>query len=245
MAVVEGRLADGFLPVGMGVAQQFGIPATADVFLAELVGIIDLEFLVGIVDGIVTPVGYPRRDNLPALGLRTFLGGDDDDAVRAPRAVNGGGGGVLQDVDRLDVIRIDRVDALADHSVDDDERLVGGVQGSALADTDRTGGTGGTGALGDLQTGDLTEKEVFGRVGFHTVKFIRLHGYDRSGGIGFLDFTITDDNHLVEVFVVFGQLDPSRHLGCLERDGRITDAADLDGRIRTGHTEDEVAVQPG
>ena len=137
------------------------------------------------------------------------------------------------------------MDAFTDHAVNDDERLVGCVQGSTLADTDRAGGTGGTGPLGDLQTGDLTEEEVFGRVGFHAVQFIRFHGDDGSGRIRFPDFTITDDNHLVEIFVVFGQLDPSRYLGSPERDSRITDAADFDSCVRTGYPEDKFAIQPG
>ena len=91
MTVVEGRLADGLLPVGIRIAQQGGIPPAADVLLTEFIGIVDIEFLIGIVDGIVATVGYARRDGLSAFGLRTFLGRDDDDAVGTPGTIDGRG----------------------------------------------------------------------------------------------------------------------------------------------------------
>ena len=91
MTVVEGRLADGLLPVGIRIAQQGGIPPAADVLLTEFIGIVDIEFLIGIVDGIVATVGYARRNGLSAFGLRTFLGRDDDDAVGTPGTIDGRG----------------------------------------------------------------------------------------------------------------------------------------------------------
>jgi hypothetical protein len=83
--------------------------------------------------------------------------GDHHDAVRAARAVDRGGGGILQDVDRLDLVRVDAGDGgdiLAAHAelrevllddrnaVDDVERLVAGVdrRGSSHADGDAVAG---------------------------------------------------------------------------------------------------------
>src|SRR6185437_12454961 len=67
----------------------------------------------------------------------TFPRGDEYNAVRAAATIYGGGRGVLQDLDRLDVLRIDRVEiARAGKAVHDKERLVAGIDGIRAADAD-------------------------------------------------------------------------------------------------------------
>ena len=245
VAVVEGRLGNGFLPVAVSIAEQRGIPAAAGVFRTELIRIINIQLLISIVDRIVAAVAYPRSHALSALGLRPPLGCHDDDTVGAPRTVNGSGGSILQHADRLDIIRIDRMDTLTDHAIDDDKRLIGSIQGCTLADTDGTGGTGRTGALGDLQTGDLSEKEVFCRRRFDAVQFIRFHGHDGTGRIGLLNFAVTDDHDFFQELVVLGKQDPARHLGSPVSHRLVADAADINRRIGSGHGKYEIAVHTG
>lgn len=78
------------------------------------------------------------------------LGGYDDDAVAASRAVDGGQGRILQDVDGRDVGRRDIVDVVRLEAVNDIKRLVAlGYRGAAAhADVDvRAGGSVNRGHL--------------------------------------------------------------------------------------------------
>ena len=64
------------------------------------------------------------------------LGRHHDDAVAAPSAVDRGGGSVLQDVKRLDVVGIDEAEIRADDAVDHDQRRVARREGIAAAHAD-------------------------------------------------------------------------------------------------------------
>ena len=86
------------------------------------------------------------------LAGRAALGGDKDDAVRSPGPVDGRRGGVLQDSDGLDVLRVDVVHGILD-AVHQDQRAVG-VEGG-IASNPQGGAvfTGLAGGLGDRQAG--------------------------------------------------------------------------------------------
>jgi hypothetical protein len=73
---------------------------------------------------------------VPAYAWGAALGGDENDAVRASCAVDRRGGGVLQDVDCLDVVRVDLIEVGTDDAVHDDERLVAAVQRVATSNAD-------------------------------------------------------------------------------------------------------------
>ena len=245
MPMVQRRLGDGLLPVTAGVSEQFRIPAAADVFRAELVRIVHVQFLVGVIEGVVSTIAHTRGDGLSAFGLRAFLGRDDDDAVGASGAVDGGGGGVLQHVYRLDIVGVDGVDTLPDHTVHDDERLVGRVQGRSLTDADGAGRSGRSGPLSDLQAGDLAQEQVFGRGGLDPVQFVRTHGDHRTGGVRFTDLAVADDHYFVQELGVRFQHDHLREQARLVGDGRIADAADFHQGVGAGDGEGEFTLRPG
>ena len=61
----------------------------------------------------------------PYLAFLASLGGDDDDTICRTRTINRCRGGILQDLDALDVITVQLVHAcLGRHTVDDVERVV-------------------------------------------------------------------------------------------------------------------------
>src|SRR5688572_5474229 len=140
--VVDARLEDrGVIIVREGLVRV----------LHELPGIQQLELLRGFLNAGVCVERELRGPRTTALGA------NHDDAVRRARSVDRGRGGVLQDVDRLDLVRADAGDrgdvlaterhlaeVLAQHgnAVDDPQRLIAGG--------DRRGATN---AYGDTDTG--------------------------------------------------------------------------------------------
>ena len=90
------------LPIGelvIGLVQGVGVLAAhlthLDVLVARHHRILD-----GLLEGGVGVEGHLR-----SLALDTLVGGDEDDTVGAAGTVDGGGGGVLEDVHALDVAR--------------------------------------------------------------------------------------------------------------------------------------------
>ena len=77
-------------------------------------------------------------DNL-RLAFPGLFRGDEDHAVGALRSVDGRRGGILQNVDRLDVARVDRGERLVvGNTVEHDQRVVARVGRTRAADADRT-----------------------------------------------------------------------------------------------------------
>ena len=73
------------------------------------------------------------------LALLTALGGDHDDTVGTACTVHRVGSGILEDGERLDVVGRDGVERTnVGHTVEDDERLLVGVDGTDTADADAT-----------------------------------------------------------------------------------------------------------
>ena len=70
------------------------------------------------------PCGLRLERNLGPLGAVTLLGGHQNHAVRRAGSVNTRRSGVLQDLDRLDVVRIES-GHLAANAVHDDDRRIG------------------------------------------------------------------------------------------------------------------------
>ena len=77
-------------------------------------------------------------DNL-RLAFPGLFRSDEDHAVGALRSVDGRRGGILQNVDRLDVARVDRGERLVvGNTVEHDQRVVARVGRTRAADADRT-----------------------------------------------------------------------------------------------------------
>ena len=197
-------------------------------------------FLVGVeglrihhlrdLDGLVErPVAVVGNDHLVA-GL-AFLGLDEDDAVGAAGAVDGGRRGVFEDFDRLDVIGVDlRPAAVERHAVENDQRLVGSRDGVVAADERHGVGTFGIrSGHRDVQTGHGALQrldEVGGRPFF---QFLGAEGGDGAGDVALLLRTVAHDHDLFEQVHVF-----------LEDD---VDRAEILDRVLLRHVSDKGELQ--
>ena len=248
MVVADGGLEDFVLPVGVGSAEgQGGFAAEAVLHvLTELVAAKNVKFLRHGSDADATVVG-----DLRAAVLATFLGGDDDDTVGGTRTVDGSGGGILQHGEAGDVFRIDHCQGVGKtlhafvvhgETVDDDERVVGGVERRTTADADGSVGTRRTTRGGDIDTGNLTNEHVL-RIGRDALgHFVGFDGGHRTGGVCLLHFGVADHHRLVEGGVVFKGDDNGAvgfHVGHF-----VADVAHANHRAGL-HVEAEVTVHVG
>ena len=105
-----------------------------------------------------------RRTLLAQIGIKSdlgfagnpFLGSNDDDPVGTACSIYGSRGGIFQDVDGLDVLRVDVAQTGTDHPVDDHQRLGGTGDGVLSAYIDLKALSRLVAGLGDHHTGDLT-----------------------------------------------------------------------------------------
>ena len=249
--MADGGAVDLALPVGIGRSESIdriivhtGIQVGDK--LAELVAGHHVDRLLAHAGRYGTVVG-----DLGSLVGTALLGSDDDDTVGSAGTVDGGCGSVLQDVEALDIGRIDHgeevgqtLDTVVVHckTVDDDERIIGSVQGRTSTDTDGGAATRSTASTGNADAGDLTGQHILGVNDNTLVHGVRFEGGHRAGEVALLDGTVADDHDLVEELAVLLEGDGGRDLGCLEGKGRVTDAADLDDRIGARDVQGEVAV---
>ena len=251
VVMADGGAVDLALPVGIGSSESIdrilvhtGIQVGDE--LAELIAGHHVHELLAHAGRDGTVVG-----DLGSLVGAALLGRDDDDTVGSAGTVDGGCGSVLQDVEALDIGRIDHgeevgqtLDTVVVHckTVDDDERVIGSVQGRTSTDTDGRAATRGAAGTGNADAGDLAGQHILGVHDDTLVLGVRFKGGHRAGEVALLDGTVADDHDLVEELAVLLEGDGARHLGCLEGKGRVTDAADLDDRIGARDVQDEVTV---
>ena len=248
VVVADGSLVDFVLPVGVGSAKRQG-GCAAEAFLhhlTEFVAAEDVKLLGKRSDADTTVVG-----DLRTAVLAAFLGGDDDDTVGSARTVDGSGGSILQDGEAGDVFRIDHCQGVGKtlhafvvhgETVDDDERVVGGVERRTTADADGSVGTRRTTRGGDIDTGNLTNEHVL-RIGRDALgHFVGFDGGHRTGGVCLLHFGVADHHRLVEGGVVFKCDDNGAvgfHVGHF-----VADVAHANHRAGL-HVEAEVTVHVG
>ena len=252
----QGEAVDLVLPVGVLRAEQAlhrlpvvvaGGEGPVDV-VAELVAVHHVERGDVLLDGGAAFVAHADA----AAGA--LLGRDDDDAVGGAGAVDGGRGGVLQHGVGLDVVGVDRGERVAHagtavtrdgHAVDDDERVVGGVERGRAADADGGRSARLAGGRRHEQARDLAGEHLVGGVDGAAVDVVGLDGHDGAGHVALLDGAVADDHDLVQELIVLGEGDGGGHLGCLEGLRSVADAAHHDGGIGRRNPEGEVAVQVG
>ena len=251
MVVADAVAVNLVLPVGRGVAETFvGVRALAIVVLDELailVSVHHVELLRDGADGERAVVSHLR-----SLVLAALLGGDDDDTVRTAATVDGRGRGVFQDGERLDVVRIDQRQRVVHtfrgivvhrHTVDDNQRAVGGVQRSAAANTDFGTSARFARRCVDIHAGNLTLDHVLGR-GYHTViLLIGLHGNDRTGEVVLLGHTVTNDHHVVQCRGIFLQCHSD--IGSCLYGGRLVAYVGNGERSALFGRDGEIAVEIG
>ena len=236
--VEDGFHPVGALPEGIGIVVDGGV-AGVELALVHHDGILGGVEHGGLAPGILHTIGKVVGDD--GLPFGTGLGGHEDHAVGRAGAVDGGGSGVLEDVDALDVVRVDVVDAAGRHPVHDVERGRV-VDGADTADDDRGAGARGAGVLGDLDTGGHALEHVVHPVLGLDLQVVGGHRGDGGRNHGFLLDAIADDDRLFQ------------HLGVLREDdfhnavgrghgglGHIADAGDFQDGAGS-HAEGESSV---
>ena len=123
-----GPLEQGVLPVGafsqagrvgeLGVGDEAGGGAALIHEDGVLLGVEEANLLPRLLEAVVGVIGHLGR-----LALGALLGRHQDDPVSTPCTIDGGGGGVLEDGDALDVGRVEEVDAPGRDAIDDPQRL--------------------------------------------------------------------------------------------------------------------------
>ena len=151
----------------VGVVEPVGL-------VLEARGDIDIELLrvfavlVHVQDFIGTRhVGHAHvrgEVHLRGLVAAALLGGDEHDAVRRAGTIDGRGGGVLEDLHRLYVVRGEVRDGVGTFAhgdtVHDVQRVVGRCDGTVTADADRHAGARKAAGLLDLDAGHLALDEA-------------------------------------------------------------------------------------
>ena len=145
-------------------------------------------------DLLETGRGRQRDGGLADLAA---AGRDENDAVRAPHAEDGRGGGVFQDRDVLDLVRVDLAERTLD-AIDQHERFRA-VERTDAADPDhRVVTAGDTGILHRLEAGELARQGVSQRGGRRLEQVLAAHVGDGSGQRHLALLAIADDDQFFE-----------------------------------------------
>ena len=247
--LVVGSVADTCRVASVQVAQRIrNARRHAEVFghgrtdhLDVLARIEEVDLGLGVLIGPVGLEGDPRR-----LVVAAALGGHQDDAVRCLGAVDGRRGGILQHVDRRDVVGVDGREVALD-AVDQHQRRVGAVDRRTAADLVGEAAAGREVGLRDAQAGDLA-LEALARAGDGDVRerlAVELgHGRgDRTPRL----FAVAHDHHFVHGDPVGRE--HHLHLAARRRDRdllrHVTDERHGERGSAGRHVQRELAVDIG
>ena len=185
-----------------------------------------------------------KGDGRLLLAGLALAGGHEHDTVGGAGAVDGGGGGILKNINGFDVGRVEVIQVAAGNTVDDDERA-GVAVGAETADGDVVAGTRHTAGLDDVHTrnGAVEGSERVG--GAHLLDFLAGDVDRGTREESLLLGTVTDNDGFLEHFVVLLEDDVEDALiADLEGLALVADALDGD-RGSCRNTERECAVQIG
>ena len=134
------------------------------------------------------------------LTLLTLLGSYKDNTIGSSRTVNGTGCGILQNVDTLDVGRVQVVDITC-YTINNIKRSCVAV-GTGTTDRNLKAITRLTGSRLNVYTRSLALQSAQHLSGIHLLNIITLHLNGRTGNELLLLNTITYDNNFFESLVV-------------------------------------------
>ena len=202
--MADTRLVVQVLPVGVGVVALVERVLILFGILAELReggtihhGIL-VEYLLECNVAVVAHLGGST--------LRTLLGGDDNHTVGTAATVDSGGRGILQDVHRLDVGRIDVAQlAHEGNTVEHNQRVVAGRERALATNADLHFGTRLRTGLRHHHTGHAALQSLGGVGGCNLIQFLTANvGHRTRYGLATLR-TVTNHHHLVHHMAVFLQ----------------------------------------
>ena len=215
LPVLEARLVSQVIPVGVGMSVGIGaVVKLLDVLVGEgrrLARAGQGHIVIGSVlarahavhqsRGIgETIIAVVRNTGLSVL---TTLRSDEDHTVGSLRTVDGGRCGVLQYGDTLNILRVERVDIAGLHTIHEDIGA-GVVERTHTTHADATAvHTGSTGCSRHGDTGHEALQTGGYVVDGSVVERLAVDLGHRSGKVGFLLCTVTDDHHFVERLLVF------------------------------------------
>ncbi len=159
------RAEDLILPVGVSVAKLRGIEALDGINqVLVLCGVQHLVLLLDSGNGHVAIVSHRRL-----LAIASLLRGNDDDTIGGAATIDGSCGSILQDRERLDIAWVDHGKDVThtssslvvdDKTVDNIQRVVRRIQGSATTDTNLSASTRSTTCGLHVHAGDFTHQHV-------------------------------------------------------------------------------------
>ena len=135
----------------------------------------------------------------------TLLGADDDDTVGSTATVDSGRGGILQNLDVIDIVGREEVDILEGHAVHHIQRIVGTVQRSGTTHANGGRRTGLSVRLRNLQTGGLTLHTLCGTDDGTSFQVFRRDAAHGGGHVLTLHTAIADGHHFFEYIGLFLQ----------------------------------------
>ena len=206
------RLVDYVQPVGLRVEAHvlellnvLGRPVERQaVHLADFV--VPVDVLLGVHQ--LYHRGVEVEGDGAVVGDRVFaagagLGRDHDDAVRAVQAVDRGAGAVFQHGDRLDVVRVERLDYayVVLDAVHHADRFAAAPGAEAADEHPRAVGARGAGGLDVRQAGEAACEELLGVSDRGLQNLLRGDLRDASGQIFPLALAVTDHHQFLELVV--------------------------------------------
>ena len=247
----ESGLEDFVVPVGVNIRVEQRLLAVCAIGRNQTDHVV-AAYHVGRLGARLQRIGG-REGDFRLLAVGALLGRDDDDAVRCTRAVDCGRCGILQDGHALDVVRVDERQEVATaahaaahlhrHTVEHDERVVGGIERCTSTDSDCAAGRWRSAAVHDLHAAHLAVDELLGRIDDALVEVLAAHARHRTCQVALALHAVADDDGLLQDSLVLLQLnlDAAR---CRDRHGLrlVAHERHADGLCAATQRQREVAV---
>ena len=244
----EGCAQDFTLPVGGGIAHQV-YSILRGVLVYQLAELVAGGHVPSTASRIEVEVG--AEIDLRLAGLAFFCG-DDNHTIGGTATVDGRCGSVLEDGEALDVLGSYHrqgaqrtIGVVHRHSVDYNQRVIGGIERSAATYADAGAGSGVTAVGGNYHAGACAYQQVVGVSGKSGLYFVGLDNGYATGGILFLHCTITYNDEVLQDFGVGCEVDGNvgaavqGHFLCL-----ASYVGDYEGSVGSGDNA-EIAVYIG
>ena len=163
----------------------------------DVVGVHKLEFLAPLRER-----GIAIITDLNGCVALTALCGNQNHTVGTTGTIDGGCRGILQHVDRGDVLWCYRIQATL-NTIYQNQRSQTTYQCGDTTQSDRRACLRVTAGVDHRQTGNLAFHEFCGVADLTSVEVLGLHGSHGRGDVAFALCAVTDDHHFVEQCVVF------------------------------------------